>query len=669
MIIISIDTLRADHLPAYGYKGVETPAIDALRKDAILYANAYSHVPLTLPSHVSLLTGQLPPDNGVRNNIGFPFDAAKHPTIASLLKQNGYATGAAVSAYVLRGNTGLANAFDFYDDRVAVRSGQVLGRLQRPGTESAQAAEQWIASQGDKPFFFLLHLFEPHSPYDPPEPFKTRYASLPYDGEIAAADVIVGQFIDDLKKKNIYDRAVIVLLSDHGEGLHDHGEDEHGIFLYREAIHVPLILKLPKSQRAGESVSAPVQLIDVLPTIAALTGITAPAGLKGASLLAPPASRNIYSETLYPRIHLGWSDLRSLAGDTFHYIDAPRPELYAASDVAEKSNVLEDNRRVYAAMRKELEPFPREMPVIGNIDPEEAKKLAALGYLSSTSSQSNGPLPDPKDHIDELSAIMRATQLEKEGRYAESAALLRDTIAKNPRLTDAWTLLAKVLEEMGRYEEAIETYKRGIQIAPSIAGEFSLSLANLYLMTNHPDEAIQHAAVGASVNPGNAHIITGRAAMTKGDLESAAREAQAAMDTFNYRAPGMVLLAEVLVRQRRLPEAATLIDQALQEARDKSVEVPPLLFYVRGDILARMNQIPAAIDSFNEEIRRFPHDRQAYANLAVIYILSGRRADANATMERLVRANPDRSSYDIAWKTFAEMQQNELAAQWRRRAR
>jgi len=272
VILISIDTLRADHLPAYGYKGVATPNIDKLRGDGILFTHAYSHVPLTLPSHVSILTGELPPDNGVRNNIGFPFDAAKHPTLPQLLKKQGYATGAAVSAYVLRGNTGLAAAFDAYDDDVAVTAGEALGKLRRPGPETEAAAERWIDTHVHEPFFYFLHLFEPHAPYDS------------YDGQIAKADAIVGTFIEHLKAAGIYDRAIIVLLSDHGEGLGQHGEDEHGIFLYMEDIHVPLILKLPGNRQANSSVDAPAQLIDVFPTLANLTGAGAPAG-KGRSLL------------------------------------------------------------------------------------------------------------------------------------------------------------------------------------------------------------------------------------------------------------------------------------------------------------------------------------------------------------------------------------------------
>ncbi|HYM60177.1 MAG TPA: sulfatase, partial [Thermoanaerobaculia bacterium] len=243
VILISIDTLRADHLPLFGYKDVETPNIDALRRDGILFTNAFCHVPLTLPSHVTVLTGLLPPDNKVRNNIGYKLDPAV-PTLPGILKASGYATGASVSAYVLRGSTGLGPSFDFYDDAIASKPGTPVGSLQRSGKASEEIAARWIGENDSKPFFFFLHLFEPHSPYTPPEPFRSRFR-LPYDGEIATADAIVGDLLDFLRKRGLYDKAIIVLMSDHGEGLYEHGEPEHGIFLYREAIHVPLIVKLP----------------------------------------------------------------------------------------------------------------------------------------------------------------------------------------------------------------------------------------------------------------------------------------------------------------------------------------------------------------------------------------------------------------------------------------
>jgi arylsulfatase A-like enzyme/Tfp pilus assembly protein PilF len=668
VILISIDTLRADHLPAYGYKGVETPNIDRFRDDAVLFRHAYSHVPLTLPSHVSLLTGELPPDNGVRNNIGFTFDPSKHSTIPMLLKAKGYATGAAVSAYVLRGNSGLAGAFDFYDDNIAVTAGEVVGRLQRPGGESEAIAEQWIDGHSQQPFFFFLHLFEPHAPYTPPEPFRSRYTAVPYDGEIATADAIVGKFIDYLKQKGIYDRATIVLLSDHGEGLNEHGEDEHGIFLYMEDIHVPLLLKLPHGDRAKSTIDAPVQLIDVFPTIAAIAGATAE-NKKGRSLLeaANAPARRIYSETLYPRIHLGWSDLRSLVDDKFHLIDAPRPELYAAGEPAEKNNVLNDSRRAFADMRKDLEPFSRVMPAIGNIDPEEAKKLAALGYLSASSSDSGGPLPDPKDHIGEIGMLKEAAHLAQEGNRKGAVAEYRALLDKNPRLTDAWTLLAQMQEKEGQYDDAAATYKRGIQLAPSIAGEFSLSLANLYLILNRPDDAIANAQLGVKANAGNAHILIGRGYLAKGQLDVAASEAQQAMNTFNYRVPAEVLLAQIAVKQRRFDEALAILDRARTDVERTKLEYPPLFFFARGDALARMNRIPEAIEAFNEEIRRFPRDLQAYANLTVIYILTGDHGKANETMEHLVAENPSRSSYDLAVRTFTELGDNHDAQLWSRR--
>src|SRR5258708_3631640 len=309
----------------------------------------------------------------------------------------------------------------------------------------------------------------------------------------------------------------MVLLSDCGEGLNQHGEGEHGIFLYMEDIHVPLMLKLPGSERAKSTIDAPVQLIDVLPTIAAIAGVTVE-NKKGRSLFeaanVPP--RRIYSETLYPRIHLGWSDLRSLVDDKYHVIDAPRPELYATSEPAEANNVLTENRRVYADMRKDLEPFSRVMPTMGTIDPEDAKKLAALGYLSSSSADSGGPLPDPKDPIGEIGMLKEATHLSQTGDRQKAIAEYRALLEKNPRLTDAWTLLAQLQEQGGEYEEAVATYKRGIQLAPSIAGEFGLSLANLYLVLNRPDDPIANAHLRMNANAANADIIICRGSLNKG---------------------------------------------------------------------------------------------------------------------------------------------------------
>ena len=291
VVVISIDTLRADRLPIYGYDGVATPALDALAVDSLIFDEAYTSAPLTLPAHASMFTGVHPYDHGVRDNVGFRLDTEAWPTLSQMLATEGYATGAAVSAYVLRSATGLGAAFDHYEDGIEVADPEALGEVQRPGSETLAAAQSWLdglSGQGAaEPFFLFLHLFEPHSPYRAPEPFFSRYADNPYDGEIAAVDALVGQFLDDLRRRGIYDDSLVVLLSDHGEALGDHGEPEHGILLYRETIRVPLMVKLPGSASAGERTAAAVELVDLVPTVLKVLGMEVPDGLAGRSWLAP----------------------------------------------------------------------------------------------------------------------------------------------------------------------------------------------------------------------------------------------------------------------------------------------------------------------------------------------------------------------------------------------
>jgi len=659
VIIISIDTLRADHLPAYGYTAIETPHLDALRRDSILFENAYSHVPLTLPSHVSMLTGELPNENGVRNNIGFRLDVAKHETIPTLLKKKGYATGAAISAFVLRGNTGLRDAFDDYDDQVAVREGAAVGTLARDGRETSAIAKRWIDAHRGAPFFFFLHLFEPHTPYEPS-----------YDGEIVKSDAIVGDFLDHLRAAGLYDDAVIVLMSDHGEGLGDHGEDEHGIFLYREAIHVPLMLKLPGKQRANSTVSRVVQLIDILPTIAALTGANVPAAAHGTSLIADKVEpRRVYSETVYPRIHLGWSDLRSLQDERFHYIEAPSPELYDdQADRSERRNVLKDERRTYAAMRAVLDAIPRGSLTPSNVDPEEAKKLAALGYLSGGSSDAGGPLPDPKDRIGDLGAMRQAGELSRQKRYAPAIARLRDVVATSPRFTDAWTLLGQTLAESGATNEAIDAYKRAIEISPTLSSEIGLSMAGLYLSNNKLDEAEAHAKLGEAINPGLMHLILGRVALRRGRLDEAMQHAKTAESRAGYRMPAIVLSAQTLAARgpQSLPQALSMTESARREVAEQHLDPVPLLEFTRGDILARMDRPEEAADAFREEIRLFPHQREAYSNLTIVYWVRGDAAHAKETMDAMVAANPSNESYRYAADLFRELGASRLEQAFRR---
>ncbi len=250
VVLISIDTLRSDRLPAYGYKKVRTPHLDRFAADAWLFEKAWAPTPMTLPSHTSMLTGMLPPEHGVRNNSGFVFRGDLHPSLPRLLKDQGYATGAAVSTYVLRRETGLGALFDYYEDSVSVTPGVATVRYQRPGEKTAIFAKEWIAAHAGGPFFFFFHIFEPHSPYEPAARFLAEYGAT-YDAEVATADAIVGDVLEQLRSLGLYEKAIVVVTSDHGEGLGEHGEDQHSLLLYREAIQVPLLVKLPGSRGGG----------------------------------------------------------------------------------------------------------------------------------------------------------------------------------------------------------------------------------------------------------------------------------------------------------------------------------------------------------------------------------------------------------------------------------
>ncbi len=674
VILISIDTLRADHLPLYGYNGVKTPNIDALAKDGIAFEEAWAHVPLTLPSHVAMLTGELPAENGVRNNLGYRFDAAAHATIPSLLKKEGYATGAAVSAYVLRGGTGLAAAFDFYDDVMDRSEGASVAELQRSGTRTLAVSEKWIDTNRERPFFFLLHLYEPHAPYDPPEPFRSEYAGREYDGEIAAADAVVGGFVSFLKEKKLYDDATIIFMSDHGEGLGDHGEIQHGIFLYRESIRVPLVLKLPGAKKGGTRTATPVGLIDIFPTVAQIAKADPPKSLAGRSLLAIAGGekfdRRIFSETMYPRIHLGLSDLASLVDATHHYIDAPRPELYdMRSDPREKKSILADERRVFAAMKRELETHDRSLKAPSNIDREEAAKLRALGYLSAPAPGAGSEPGDPKDHVADLEAAAAAARLTETGRAEEAIAILHGLVARNPRFADAWSQLGRACERAGRLEDSIVAYRKAIDTSPTLVPDIAISLAETYLGLGRVDESIAHAKLGLAAHPGAAHAALAKANLSRNDFAAAETEAQWLTNDPARRIEGLVAMAQIRTAQKRLDEAWSIAESARAESAARGGQPVPLLAYVRGDLLAMRGRTAEAEQAFRYEIRLFPRDREAFVRLAALQTLQGRIADAERTFEQMLKASPGRSSCLMAADTFRTLGQPGVAARWKARAR
>jgi choline-sulfatase len=633
VVLISVDTLRADHLPAYGYRAVATPNVDALRRDSVLFENAYSQVPLTLPSHACLFTGLLPAQSGVRDNFGYKLSAGSE-TLATFLQEHGYATGAAVSSAILSRETGMDQGFEFYDDQI-----EAGGRAERDGARSAEALLRWLEQKRRGPVFAFLHVYEPHAPYDPPEPYRSRYP-LAYDGEIARADEIVGIFLDRLHKWGLYDPALILFLSDHGEGLGDHGEREHGVFLYREEIRVPLLVKFPGHVRPRETVSAPVGLIDIFPTVARVLGLVPPLGRTGVPLTAflgtgTGPERRLFSETLYPRLRLGWSDLASLVGERYHYIEAPRPELYdIVVDPGEKRDLSKGLPPPFRAMRAELARMARPLEMPGLSDPEQTRKLVSLGYLSATSPVAKTKdLPDPKDRIGELDGSLEFGRLLAQGRDAELIRACRSFLEKNPATIDVWSLLAGALERAGRRTEAIAALKEGLRASaattlPALRIPALEHLTYLLIQSGKIEEALSLADTDSFSDP-KALTAVGVAQGKAGRLEQARNTFQKVLSLDPDNALAHFNLGTALMDSGDLQAARDHFEHAVRSDPKYASAWSSL-----GQARASLGDEAAAMECWRRAVEL---DGTQYGALYNLAIAQGRRGQLDAARQTLQR--------------------------------
>jgi arylsulfatase A-like enzyme/TolA-binding protein len=667
MILISIDTLRADRLPAYGYQKVKTPNIDRLVADGVLFERAYAHSPQTLPSHTSILSGQLPFEHGVRDNIGFSVKADQR-FLQHILKDAGYATAGFVSAYVLRTQVGFNRGFDTFDDQLPAASPDMpLGQLQRPGEATVLNAIGWLERQQSPRFFLFVHTYEPHTPYAPPPKFAN---ANPYDGEIEYADENLGKLLAWLRSKNMYDAATIVLLSDHGEGLGDHGEGEHGIFLYNETIRVPLVIKLPGARRAGTRVAAPVQHIDLLPTILELGRLEVPAGTRGRSLNTAidgsgrPAPTGIYAESLSPRYHFGWSELYALTDERYRYIRAPRDELYDLNnDLSERRSIAGENPQVRDAMRRGLDAIIADAAVTAPsaVSVEDRQKLAALGYVGT---QTGGPLakpgdalPDPKDKLPVLERYRRAVELAGHGGASDAAALFRDLLRDDPEMTDVWLQLGELHARQGRTADAVAAYREVIKRNPTDAASLTGAATGL-LRLGRMDDAKAHAELAVAVAPAAAHELLARIALERGDAATARREAQLAKAADPTLPMPEFIAGLIEYRAARYAEAIPHFQDARKALAGRTVQVPDVHFYL-GDSLARLERYRDAEPMLIAEVRTFPANVRAHAGLAMLYRATGRAAESDAAVEALLRNAPTPEGYDLAaqlWTMFGEPQ-------------
>ena len=554
--LITIDTLRADHVGCYGYKQVETPALDALAADGVRFTEAFTHSPITNTSHITILTGLLPSVHGV-TDFGIPL-SPQHVTAAELLKKRGYQTAAFIGAVILDSNTlapGLDRGFDFYDNFPKTDSKnsdgtkkERWGRVERRGMEVVEHAEAWFEKHRAGPHFVWVHLYDPHDPYEPPPPFSEKYKDHLYDGEIAYADSALARWIAFLKKAGAYDNAIIVVTGDHGEGLGEHGEETHGLFLYDSTLHVPLILKTPLKTAAGAHrgtvIDAQVRTTDILPTILSATGVSAPAELNGESLLPlldkkddkkddakDSSDRALFGETDYP-LRWGWAPLRALRADGTKWIEAPRPELY---DLQADPKEL---RNLYAPDNSKVQVMQTEM----------AKWKAKLPPPASPSKVEN--LPDPKDKVEVQNLLHNAMLADDDNRSSDARQFLEKALQIDPASPTALRQLGELELAAGNFAKAAVHLKRACELRPddsTAAFELGEALAKAGDWAGARDAL--EASLKLAPSQVSARLLLGRVYLQLKDAKNAEDQFEAALLVDSNNSEGRLGLAEAQIQQ------------------------------------------------------------------------------------------------------------------------
>jgi arylsulfatase A-like enzyme/Flp pilus assembly protein TadD len=531
VVLVTIDTLRADHLGCYGYGDAATPVLDGIASGGALFESAVAQTPLTPPSHASIFTGQYPNVHGVRNNGGFVL-ADSSTTLAEVLQQQGWDTAAFVGASVLKKLIGLNQGFAVYDDEMPRKDPrlQVREDPERPASSVVDGAIAWLNGQSGKPFFLWVHVFDPHVPYEPPAPFDQQFRARPYDGEIAYTDRELGRLFAALSQKAPKDQTLIAVLGDHGESLSDHGEYTHGIFLYDSTVHVPFLLSGP-GVPAGARVTQQVRTIDLLPTLLELLGGLPPAGVQGVSLVpalegSEVATEPSYHETLFPKMNMGWAELRALRTSRWKYIQAPRPELYdLAADPKETTNVIERFPEEAAKLEAQLKQTAKSSEKVQTrmVDDKTVAQLKSLGYLGSFSPpevELTGEGIDPKDRVNILKLMQEAVPLESGLSPAKRIELLRKGVEQDPTNPQLYDHLGGEYERSGQYRQALALYQAALQKGIR-SGRLHGRIGDLYLREGKKEQAIEAYEEAGRINPYNlehqsnlatAYMETGRPA-------------------------------------------------------------------------------------------------------------------------------------------------------------
>ncbi|HYT69241.1 MAG TPA: sulfatase-like hydrolase/transferase [Vicinamibacterales bacterium] len=659
LVIVTLDTTRADRMGAYGNKDIETPTFDRLAREGVLFDQAVSVAPLTLPVHSSMFTGKFPPEHGVRDNGGF-FLGPEQFTLAEALKARGYRTGGFVGAYVLDSKWGINQGFDTYYDKFDLSESRSvsLAAIQRPANEVIDQALPWIDGAKGQPFFAWIHLYDAHSPYRPPEPFATKYKGHPYNGEIAFADSQVARIIAKLEALGLYDRTVIMVMGDHGESLGDHGEAAHGFFVYNSVTHVPFAIRAPFAQTHGRRVADPVRTVDVMPTALDLLGVKPPDGISGVTLapLLAGTTRELgldaYSEAMYPLHHYGWSDLRALRTGRYKVIDAPRPELYDVErDPQETTNLYDGRRqlgdRLIGQLRSVEAKFAKTEAALpaADVDPEARQRLAALGYVGSfvaTTADVRTGRADPKDKIRLFNKLGQATELSKEtdpdgeSQFPKVVALLNEILAEDPQVIDGWFMLGTQHLTHNQPEKAVQYFQKTLQLKP----DYDLAVFNLaqaYRRMGNDDAALAGFEHYLTLDPKDpfVHYQMGEIWLDRGDTARAEALFRRALELDPQVAAAKNALGVLALQRGDAPTAERLIREAI--ATKPNVRLGhfnlALLAEQRGDVRTAERE-------YYEELKAHPDSFKAAFNMSRLYEQVGDREGQIGALKQSIESNP-----------------------------
>jgi choline-sulfatase len=655
LVLVTIDTLRADRVGVYS-GGDLTPRIDRIARAGAMAQHAMTHVPLTRPAHATLLSGLLPWELGVRDNLA-PAELPSSPLLAEILKGAGFRTGAFVSSMVLDRRGGFGRGFDQYDDSFPkTTNADLLSTLQKPGAETLRAAIAWLESQrGADRLGLWVHLYEPHDPYEPPEPYASRYKDRPYDGEVAYADALVGQLDDALERLGLKEQTLLAVTSDHGEGLGEHQETLHGFFVYQTTLAVPLVLRGP-GVVGGAKIAANVGLVDFLPTTLDLLGVAAPQGFKpsGENLAAalrggpgPTADSPQYAESLVPLLHFGWSDLRVLRRGSWKYVLAPRPELYdLASDPNEQHNLVDGQKERAAALRGTLaklldqERRVEQTAAARTVPADLLERLGALGYVSGSPSTTSTPGADPKDKILDFRHAnegMRTGILALNRReFTAAARAFEELMGRGIESFEMHLYLARAYMGMKRADRAATHFEQAARRAPLLEEAWT-GWADARVATGGPEPALAIVREGRKQNP-----RSGSLAVLEGDLCLRLRRSAEAVAAFEAALPLLPKDASIRQRLGELQRDLGRVDAALVSLRD-AVAVDSTnasAWNALGMTLGGNGRLAEAEKAFRAAIERDGTDHRYVFNLGLALVRQGRGREARPYFEKTLQLAP-----------------------------